>query len=432
MKNLPPSLSYIILLGTVLVIFGGQFYIAEPTPVLCALRVLFAPAGAGISLSLLVLMMYRQHHAFENTLAKNLTNTNIILGAVSIGAIQLLCVGIISGVVQSKPETGILNDGTEYRICTPSDGRKYLYVSMEAAALGVNGFLMLLCLYYAFLTRNIKRELSYSKSVATSVSIAAIVTIFGIAVAIKEEQEPETLSIAVLLRSLVYVFAAMLIALVLLVPRLLDAIFDYKTDEHAAEEDIGRKGGIDLTSEWEGEQKGFTSFVFLAKILGKGVEPSRSSSVVVVPEMDVLVLFENLTNARVSKAFKLSDISYTFPNVGAIPIGTKEEKEAAVRVVLEPLGKGGKAEAVTIEFPSLERMQAFGAVLEAAAVRMAVMKNGRDSKGTKKGTISDAEFLRSVEVRQAENRSRAKSVGIRRDTSGLLKGQGGSPVSSTP
>ncbi|KAJ3037786.1 hypothetical protein HK097_003376, partial [Rhizophlyctis rosea] len=391
-KMFPPSCAYTILFGAFLTVMGAQFYLAVATEVVCSLRVFWAPAGAGICFSMLILQMHRVHTVYDsNKVKKTLTNARVIISSIAVGAIQVIYIGILVAITRPGPRTDLHITQT-HRSCHPRPEKHTLYLLLEASTLAINAFLMMVCIYYAFLTRNVQRQHNYAKSVTSAILIVGVICLFGIPIAIKEESDPENVGMAVILRVIIYVACAAFLVIALFAPRIVEAIVDQRTHINTtlAEMTTGNKG-INLTAEWEGDEKGFTCFVFVVRVsevsssLPQSLASQQTNTLLIVPDMDLLVIFESITKGTVKRGYKLSEATYRFPNLAFAPTRTEVERSDAAKVIFKSKAERDKDSAgLGFEFATIERMQAFKTVLEAAAFRLQALKRKegvKDGKG---------------------------------------------------
>ncbi|KAJ3040769.1 hypothetical protein HDV00_010526 [Rhizophlyctis rosea] len=397
-KVMPASCAYVILAGCFVVVMGGLFNMAVPTRGLCYSRLFPTPVGAGVIFS--------------------------------------------TAIAGPRPVVNILDDGSQLRTCTTKPGMEDVAGIFEGSGLIITGILMLVCLYFAFLTRNVERPHGQSRSVVTAVLLVIIVTVFGLPIAIHDRRDPSTQQMAQFIQCLIYIGCAIMLAVVIHAPRLIEAIFDQKAYITTTLSQMANPKRIHLSTEWEGDEIGFTCFVYIVKIsddtssssqtphTSTTTPPTQSSpplttTLLAIPDMDLLLHFQSLTTSRIQKAFKLSQATYRFPNLMYAPTGTAQEKSEAARVVFRPGGKSGK-EVMTIEFASIERMQAFKTILEAAAFKLASLrpKEGEKSGGggeraseVQKGRRqSDVEFLRMLETRGMNGSGVGTKPGLLRGT----------------
>ncbi|KAI9205779.1 uncharacterized protein BJ171DRAFT_613749 [Polychytrium aggregatum] len=313
-RALAPSCCYFVLVGCLVGIFAGYVYNVIPIDGNCRFRLVLPPIAFTMIFGMTMLKAYRIYLIFGYTRASRtsvIPNFRLILYTLVMTAITaVLC---LAWILVSQPVATTTRIGSQViSTCVPTN---YLADQIFQGVLFVyNGIILVVCLILAIATRGAHARFQESKSISLCVYSVTITLIVGLPIVYLLPLGSSALlfTIASFVRSLILIILSTAVAIFLYGPRLAH-IFGHATDDELKRvENFSDTSGDDVT---DLESPGMRSWSVQAMTYDVGVQGMKvgsawtSVSLLLLPEMDLVVFLESLDSAKTLASAKVSAVT---------------------------------------------------------------------------------------------------------------------------
>ncbi|KAI9197117.1 uncharacterized protein BJ171DRAFT_634457 [Polychytrium aggregatum] len=328
-RAIAPSCCWLILAGCLLGVFGGFVYTVVPQDPVCRLRPFLPTIGFALVFGMLLLKTYRIYTIFGY---KRVTATIIIpnwkLITITFGLAAVQAVICIIWVFVVQPTAVPLSFGTQVLItCQPSANMVIADRWFQAIVFVFNGIILVGCLILALQTRGAHERFQESKAISLSVYTVSITLLFGLPIiyGLPSGTDATLFKIANFIRTMIMIIISIGIPSFLYVPRLYQTMFrtgngsDMRGQNGilGADPDSGSFSGDDGASRRSMESWSVQAITFDVGVQGMKVGGAwTSASLVVLPEMDLLVFLDSIQSGKTLVSFKISstDCQRMLPN----------------------------------------------------------------------------------------------------------------------
>ncbi|KAJ1562601.1 hypothetical protein HK096_007146 [Nowakowskiella sp. JEL0078] len=332
-KSIAPYCCYVILFGCFCGLIGSFAWIIIPTNGICKTRLFFPPIAFGLVFGLVVLLMlfmksYRIYVIFGYKQIRlqdsSMPNSKLILTTVLLTLVEIILVGAWVGFAQHEAVTPINGSGIQTG-CSAKPGNESIDLIFQFLLYGLNGSLLVSCVYIAFRTRRAFERFLESKTIGMSIYTVVISIAICISVVYAFPRDIESwYYVTSFVLSITMNVCSLLVSLIIFGPRLLDVIqlrFNPgSTEQVTTQSHIDTRfsiGIIDVNSELVEsgkDRKSVENLSIQAVKFEIGIRQIKfgsrwvESDLVILPEIQMMIIFRDFRKQIIHSIFKFGSL----------------------------------------------------------------------------------------------------------------------------
>ncbi|KAI8801841.1 hypothetical protein BJ742DRAFT_873626 [Cladochytrium replicatum] len=381
-KSITPVCCYVIMFGCCVGLLGQLLQTFLPTDSICSMRLFLPPLAFGIVFGMLFMKTYRIFLIFgyKRVSLEERTMTNSTLIALTSAIAVFEFIYCIPWLIITFPRATIDLQLSENRpVCAPAAGKGTIHMGFEIGIYVFNGILGAMTTYLAIRTRHAFERFRESRSIGVAVYSVAMTSLLGIAIIYGLPKVESFLGAANFVTMAVIFLCSTVTPIILYGPRLLEVVFnrpdspksfrdarlkylarpsDRQNHHHQKSSDNKLEGAKSAASEVDGEQlTSIRNLAIQAVLYEVGVRAIRFGSVwqsltlLVIPELDMMLLVDNLTSFKIIAGMKLSAASCTLDSTSTVgdaslpPTPTPLRRSSTVRSIGSMSQRSGRSTA---------------------------------------------------------------------------------------